>query len=379
MKKLSKKITTNHYSASQEKQINKKHTEVNKMIEMFKEELKNSSRYKEYFNKFNPISVEAFIENYAVKKSRYVTYGKMLNNLYENANLRRQIEAEEHLREIQRKKLFDIECQWRAEVITIPEIQISTDFEYWNKNIESCSFVGNVTDDEFELYINYLASDDFYDFKLEYKFLSYSEIKDTYKEYGSIPPWFEYYDLRRGTGSLLLLPDIRGQKEEYYFTIWQNNISKTKGTEKKRKTKRDLRPYLKCYDLSTIEEFIKEYEDTDVLEYFRLYENELSKSFDDIDQAVKILKEADEIIPIESNYDWKSAVLQSARKYEQRKLSESLKVVYDKYKYRLKIGIAQESLIQSKELKWIKNWNEEIKKKIIQARILNNEPADLNF
>jgi hypothetical protein len=379
MKKSSKKIPATDCSSNPERHIIKNKREMYEMVEKFKEELKTGTRYKLYFNKYNSISVEAFIDNYAIKKSQYVTYGKILNSLNENANLRRQLEAEEHLREIQRKKLFDLECQWRAEVIIIPEIQISMDFEYWNKNIENCPFLSNISEDEFELYTNYIFSDDFYDFKMEYKNLNYSEIKETYKEYGSLPPWFEYYDLRKGTGSLLILPDIRGEKEEYYFNIWQSNSSKSKNAGKKKKYVTDSRPYLKCYDFSTIEEFIKEYEDRDILEYFRIYENELNKSFDDIDQAVKILKEADEIIPIENNYDWKSAVLQAARKYEQSKLSESLKVVYDKYNYRLKVGITPESLSRATDIERIKGWCEDIKGKIIQARALNNEPADLNF
>ena len=381
MKKINKKGPPGNYSTSSEVHINKKQRDINNMIEKFKEDLRTSSRYKEFFNKYNPLSVESFIENYAAKKTRYITFGKMLNSFYENANLRRQIEAEERLWEIQRKKLFDLECQWRSEVINIPEIQITLDFEYWAKNIENCPFLSHISDEEFEMYVDYLMSDDFYDFKMENKYSNYTEIKETYKEYGSLPPWFEYFDLRNGTGSLLILPDIRGDKEEYYLNIWQNNNSaKLKNKSKKqRENSHDLRPYLSSYDLSTIEEFIKAYEDSNVLEYFRIYENELNKSNDDIDQAVKILRESDEIIPIESNYDWKSAVLQTARKFEQRKLTEALKVVYEKYKYRIKVGIAQESLEHVSDIQWIKEWCDDIKKKIIQARVLNNESADLNF
>ena len=229
-------------------------------------------------------------------------------------------------------------------------------------------------------YIDYLLSDDFYDFKMEYAYMSYKSIKENYIEYNVLPPWFEYYDLRKGTGSLIRYPNIRGEKEEYYINIWQNHNSSKSNTKTTVKVlTHDTRPFLNSHELSIIEEFIKKYEEGKVLEYFRLYENELSKSNDEIDQAIKILKESDETISIESNYNWKSAVMQAARKYEKKKLSEALHVAYNKYKYRLQVGIAQESLTHESNIQWIKEWCDEVKKKITKARELVNEPANLNF
>ncbi|MCX6151084.1 MAG: hypothetical protein NTX22_11200 [Ignavibacteriales bacterium] len=351
--------------------------EAGKMLQEIKNELRTNPIYQDFFKNYNPLSVEAFIENYAIKKARYIGYGEMINKCYENAFLRRQIEAEERLWEIQRKKLFDLECQWRAEVIKIPEIEVTVDFEYWEKNIENCLFIPPITEDEFEMYRDYLLSEDFYDFKMEWKWMGYKEIKENHKEYGTLPSWYEYYDLRKGTGSFLVLPDIRGDKEEYYINIWRNNNSS------KPKTKRvidpDPRPFLKSYDLSIIEEFIKKYEDHKTLEYFKIYEGELHKSNDEVEQALRVLREADEVVPMENNYDWKLAIIQTAKKFEQKKLSEALEAVFKKYSYRLKIGIAQETLSSESNIMWIKNWSNEIKQKIIKARVLNNEPADLNF
>jgi hypothetical protein len=380
MKNLNKKKIVKKNSSSIEQEVEEKQIEINQMMDKFKEELRTNKRYKEFFNKYNPSSVEDFIENYSLKKARYITYGKMLKNINENTALRRQIEAEERLWEIQRKKLFDLECMWRAESINIPEIEITTDFEYWERNIENCPFIPPISEEEFEMYIDYLLSDDFYDFKMEYAYMSYKSIKENYIEYNVLPPWFEYYDLRKGTGSLIRYPNIRGEKEEYYINIWQNHNSSKSNTKTTVKVlTHDTRPFLNSHELSIIEEFIKKYEEGKVLEYFRLYENELSKSNDEIDQAIKILKESDETISIESNYNWKSAVMQAARKYEKKKLSEALHVAYNKYKYRLQVGIAQESLTHESNIQWIKEWCDEVKKKITKARELVNEPANLNF
>jgi hypothetical protein len=380
MKNTNKKKTKENHPPSLEQQVEEKQLEINKMMDKYKEELRTNKRYKEFFNKFNSSSIEDFIENYSLKKARYIIYGKMLKNLNENSTLRRQIEAEERLWEIQRKKLFDLECKWRAEAIRIPEIEITTDFEYWEKNIENCPFLTPISEEEFEMYIEYLKSEDFYDFKMEYVYMSYKNIKEIYFENNSLPPWFEYYNLRKGTSTLITYPDVRGEKEEYYINIWQNYKSSRLSTKRKPKElTRDTRPFLNSHELSIIEDFIKKYEDDKILEYFQLYESELSKSNDEVDQAVKILKESDETIPIESNYDWKSALMQTARKYEKKKLAEALRVAYNKYKYRLLVGIAQESLTHESNIQWIKEWRDEVKKKITKARELINEPADLNF
>ncbi len=353
--------------------------EIAKLFNEIKIELKTNKTLNEFFNKYNTISVEAFIDNYAMKKARYVTYGELLNKSYEKAAIRRQEEAEERLWEIQRKKLFDLECQWRADTIRIPEIEITADFEFWEKNIENCHFLSPITDDEFELYVDYISSEEFYDFKMEFLWMNYKDIKESYNEYSNLPPWYEYYNLRKGTGSYLILPDIRGDKEEYYLNIWRNHKAAQLDNTKVKKVKRDYRPSLKSYDLNMIEEFIKRFEDCRILEYFKIYEGELHKSNDEVEMAYRILKEADEVIQIQSNYNWKSAVIQTARKYEQKKTIEALKTAFSNYKYRRKCGIAQEILTREEDIAWLKEWSDDMKKKIIFARTLNNEPADLNF
>lgn len=45
-----------------------------------------------------------------------------------------------------------------------------------------------------------------------------------------MPDWYEFYDERMGTGALLLLPDIRGKKENYYIDLfwdWKNKRLKS--------------------------------------------------------------------------------------------------------------------------------------------------------
>lgn len=362
----------------QANQCNCTEGEIALLFNSIKKELKTDKAYEEFFKQYNADSVDAFIENYASKKARYITYGEMLNKNSEQASIRRQDEAEERLWEIQRKKLFDLECQWRAETIKIPGVDITADFEYWEKNIANCPFLAQITEDEFELYLDYIASDDFFDFKMEYLWMNYNDIKGRYNEYGNLPPWYEYYDLRKGTGSFLILPDVRGEKEEYYLNIWRS-YKAAEFDSKIKSVKKDARPFLKSYDIKVIEDFIKKFEDLRMHEYFKMYESELYKSNDEVERAFVTLKDADEEISLPCNTNWRASIIQAARSYEKRKLIEALRNAYSKYKYRLEVGISPETLDQEDDIEWIKEWSDEVKNKIINARVLNNEPADLNF
>lgn len=358
-----------------------KEKKLGAMINEIKKDLKSNPLYKEFFDKFNPSSIDSFIENYALKKTRYLTYGEMLKENEENAFLRRQMEAEERLWEIQRKKLYNLECQWRAEMISIPGIEIALDFEFWEKNIENCPFLDSISEDDFNLYYEYILSDEFHDFDLDYMWMGYNEIRESVNANEEIPPWYEYYDTHRGTGSLMMLPDTRGQKEEYYLSIWRkHNAEKDKKNRRQRKIQKpDSRPHLYGHDLSAIEEFIRKFEGSKVLEYFRLYEKELSDSNDELEQAIMILKNAGEKVPVEFNEDWKAALILAARRFEQKNLADACKQAFKQYMYRTKVGIAHEVHNSDENIKWTRDWSQQIKKNIIEARIINEEPPDLNF
>lgn len=359
-----------------------KEKKIGVMISETKKELQTNPVYKEFFEKYNPASIESFIENYALKKTRYLTFGEMLKENEENAFIRRQMEAEERLWEIQRKKLFNLECQWRAEMIKIQGIEITLDFEYWEKNIENCPFLSPIAQDEFDLYHEYILSEEFSDFNLDYLWMGYNEIKESLKEDDAIPPWYEYFDNHMGTGSLLWLPDIRGEKEEYYLRILREHNSpkeKIKPGRRRKLTKTDPRPYLYGHELSNIEEFIKKFENSKVLEYFYLYEKELNSSNNELERALNVLKEADEKVPVEQNEDWRGAIIHAAKRYEQRKLAAACQKAYSQYLYRTKVGIAHEVHSSDSNIAWAKEWAEQVKHQIIQAREISGEPADLNF
>ncbi len=59
--------------------------------------------------------------------------------------------ARKFLWTIQHQKLFDLECQWRAELVDVPGARITADFEDWHQCIEQCGAVPAVSADELAL------------------------------------------------------------------------------------------------------------------------------------------------------------------------------------------------------------------------------------
>ena len=87
------------------------------------DELKSNPAMQEYFSAFNEQSVEGFIRNYARKKAIYITQGPAIINNKEQEDLKFKFLAEDALWTIQQKKLFNLQCQWRAEQIKLKSIE----------------------------------------------------------------------------------------------------------------------------------------------------------------------------------------------------------------------------------------------------------------
>jgi len=354
-------------------------------------DLRTNPRYKDYFSKFKDFWVEDFIKGYPFKKAMWIKYGKFYCDEEEKRHFRYSTLAESCMWQIQQKKLFDLQCRWRAEEIIIPEIKVTWDFNTWGNNIMNCNFIEPITYDEIELYREYLNSDDFQTDLLDYfsDWQDYEEYKESElkdDDESILPEWYEFYNMRKGTGDLLTLPDIRGNKESFYTEIYHND-SRIKQEEEKQKKIRegtyveplnDNRPTLSIYNSEQLDEFVNLFEDEKIKRFFRAYES--STTFgdsysEDIEEAVNTLLEADEKIPIEGWHDWREGLIRTARKYERKKISECLDEVHNAYLQRRELGISYELPDKKFNLSFVNAMTEQI----IKGRILNGEPGDLNF
>lgn len=350
------------------------------------EDLHNNARYKKFFEQYNPQSIERFIKGYAEKKVQYLEHGPRHKKDAEWYARRFHIEAEERLWEIQQKKLFNLQCQWRAEQVEIPEISICQEFYVWEVMIKNCPFLDPISEEDFELYLSYMESDSVEDFD-RFRFESWQEYDDYKKEYvsqesdidSSYPEWYEFYDNRRGTGSLMLLPDTKGEKELFYRNLnWDDDKAKRIAEGTYKEFIPPDKPDLYSWENSHIENFIREYEDPELLKLCRYYESSYSYWNDEnLQDVIELLENAGETIPIESYYDWRKALFVTAKNYRINKVREALNDVYEQYLLQEQLGISHYEK-KGKE-KHSVSLVDLVKGQILKGRELNGEPGDLNF
>ncbi|HEX3072106.1 MAG TPA: hypothetical protein VHP30_00710 [Ignavibacteriales bacterium] len=354
-------------------------TQVNEIIF----DLKTNSIYKDFFGKYNKTSVESFINNYAFQKANLLKYGESYLLNEEKLFLTQKNKAELRLWEIQQKKLFNLQCQWRAGMISLPEIETSYDFKYWEKNIENCPFLDSISEEDFDLYFDYILSENFSDLDWIYSWQDYNKIKDEYyHEEAEVPEWYVFYDTRRNTAKLLELPDSKGEKEKFYLNLWEKKHKKDREEELYTypKGERDERPDLNVFNPDSVEEFIKKFENSKMIEYFRAYQKTVKNENDlELDQAIDILKGADGQVEIEGSDNWRASILDAAKKYQQKKIAIAHRQTYQNYVYRNMYKIAHETHAEEGEIKWYKEYADLMKNRIIEGRVLNGEPADLNY
>ncbi len=376
--------------------------EKNRVYQATKKDLETNPKFKDFFNTFRADSIPDFIHKIASEKARNVVNGNVLEKLQTSRILDPKIRAEEGLWEIQQKKMFSMQCLWRAEKIEIPEIKVSWDFQYWEQNIKECPFLEPITEDEVDLYISYILTDDYtFHFDPFSSLQDYVGFKDEYMnsdESGYMPEWYSFYDIRKGTGSLLILPNIRGEKEQVYldeFNKHEKKIEKVTAALKPPQPKR-----LDYYQIMEfVMEFMEENEDEltnyyfkETSSYYEVYKKkqELGVDMDDYDYENPMDGEAREAlsqleytpfkIPIAAYYDWKQGIVNALYKYETQQVADAMKLVFEDYNMRKEMGIPFENteVYEGHIKSWEKNLNT-WRDRILEGRELLGEPRDFDF
>lgn len=353
--------------------------------------LRNNPAYKEFFSQFNQSSVESFIRGYARRKALYSLRGEEFMEQEEANHFRYKVIAEEGLWAIQQKKLFNLQCQWRAEQIQLRGIDHSTQFLMLSANIQHCQFLTPVNSSELELYMNYLCSDtarlnahfdnwqDYEGFKAEYQSGNIPSIDDTVEN--QLPAWYQYYDEHMNTATLLDLPDIRGEKENRYRSISrQRQLEQMKQSSTQRII--DDRPFLSIYDSELVESFVRKFEDRQTLRYCKAiegFQKKLDESLE-VDAAIEILKNAGKKIRIQSTDDWKEGVVAAANRFELEQVATLMPMVFQEYMFRRENGINfPHSYLDRKREEYAVQLCDKAKHQIMEGRRILGEPENFRF
>ncbi|MCL5031113.1 MAG: hypothetical protein M1480_19075 [Bacteroidetes bacterium] len=360
--------------------------DYDKIKEEILNDLNNNQKYKSFFDEYNQMSIRRFKEYYSGKKAFAVYHGDLYEGVENNMTLMFREMAENHIWRIQQRKLFDLQCRWRAEEISLKGVTITADFKIWEKRIDDCPFITPISQEEFDLYMQF-ASESNYDDVIDEEANEWQEYEDFKEHYFNEesenyftqrPCWYEFYENKTGLNSLHLLDDVRGRKEEFYCNLAREEDRKKYEETNKGKpvSTKDGRPEFDHLDKDVLDIFMEKFEDAKIINKMNAFENG-TKYLDDIEfeQAMQILKYADPFTPVEFNEDWRAGIVNAAGEYTRRKLLEELPKAYRNYLFRLKNGLAFEL--------YDKHGNDFIKEiyvdLILRGRILNGEPADFNF
>ncbi len=348
----------------------------------WRDEMISAEGVKNYLDGFEPESVESFINNYLGQKSMWYEYGGMYARLQENEDLQFENDAFKHLAIIQQKKLFDLQCLWRAEKVKVPGIEICFDFTYWQHDILNCPFIDPVSEEELALYMQYLQQNNV---ELDEYFLGtgwqdYDELKEAYNtdnEHADFPEWYDFYNGRRGTGSLLLLPDIRGEKEEAYMKVFrahdrEKNREATAAWEKKWA---ERKPSLSYYNNEHTDWFVSTFESKEIQRLYKSFTwyNRNMDSEMQVEENIRFLLKAEEYVPIEAHYNWIEALELAVQKYRCKKIGESLPGAWEQYMITVETGIAFTNEQDYDDLR------EQVAGYILAGRKLMGEPENFDF
>jgi hypothetical protein len=357
------------------------------------EEINNNPDIQDYFKQFNPESVNSFVDLYLTYKTGWHDWGKFYLEQKEKSDLQWVEQAHKHLGIIQQKKLFDLQCLWRAEQITIPGVELIFDLLIWEGDIFNCPLIDPITQEEVEWYQEYLETEMIHlDDEPSNVFLnwqSYEEIKIAYdspEEAGiNFPMWYDFHNRRKGTELYIELPDIRGEKEQHYRQLalslepdrakgYREVMQAFKADPHEHIIDKEGRRHLNYY--LDAEEFVDLFEDKLTQEYFEAYTwfNENRQEEEDLQEMIVMLLASGEQLPIEANEDWREALKETAMRYRIRRVAEAMPEAFEQYRLNITMGIA----FPAREHNMM-HVRDTIVKDILTGRRLCGEPEDLNF
>lgn len=370
-------------------------TDANEKQEFFKhleqqfyEEIKNSEAAKKYFSNYQPNSVDNFIKSYATKKVHLSQYYQFYVDKYhekEISELSFQKQAEDVLKIILQKKMFDMQLRWRAGQLEIDGVDIAYDFEFWEKYIFSCPFVPTITKHEAELMKEYLLRfdeddevDDRYRSWQDYDSLTEKNEKGLMDE---LPRWYDFYDSRMGTGMLLLLPDNKGAMEKFYLQCARNSSQTTNSTTDSPTPV----PYLSGFG-EDIDSFAKYFEKdkyfSALFKYNKYHEEKDNRrpNYDDLEEAIRFLLTADRPVYPNSHLTWDKAIMAAAKEYLNTKIAEALDFVFEEYLMMKELGFSKDKSPEEVKEEYNNDAIVQIYRKgILKGRVQNGDPEDFNY
>lgn len=360
---------------------------LNGLEEQFEQDLLSNERYKEFFGRFQQNTIAQFCKAYAKHKRNLVEhYQYYIDKIERPKEVKYREDADGIFSLILQKKLFNQQLLWRAENVTYPEVQLAVDFIFWGNHIKDCPFIEPVSETEVAVMKQFL-----YDENFSHQTRFWLHLWQDYDafmfeneegEREDMPEWYEYYDGMLGTGALLLLPNTRAEKENFYRNIY-SAWKRANVPVPSQQPYVPPPPYLH-QSYQNYSQFINLFESDYLKEihegYLRLFEPPPDKNYDAdaVEEAVRVLGEAEFPVYMLGGSLWHEAIIKCARLYKNKVIADEFDSVYEEYLMRreLQIGENAEKMIAAC---FDDPLHKIVLEQVIEGRKLNSEPADLSF
>jgi hypothetical protein len=320
-----------------------------KRTEYREELLKNDALWKHY-DEYRKDDVERLIDSYALNKARLKVQGN-----YTQTHHQRLIEEWTDrcwfaLCEIQSKKLFDLQCLWRAGTIQkLPGIKWSYDFDELAVPLLDYKGVPDITPDEIETYIQYLRSPqgevDIHYGLFDYQNHDYIKKAHFSKDDGFMPDYYEYHYTVKGNTGLLSLPDLHADEEGRLIDLaMEFNQAKRKSAElvtpqpSAPQSKKSLGYHVSETQLE-LAAFLGEKDVAGFIKDLNKWVKE--KPEFETDWAMDYLSRCyPENVSMPAAHRWQEAIQNAALQHINLKMQEMLPVIYDEYLMKKQLGSA---------------------------------------
>lgn len=359
-----------------------------------REYLRTNERYLAFYAQHSPLSIDRFIIEYAAIKYDIFKNMEPYKHAYEQHKMQFLSDADKYIDIILQKKLFNLQCQWRAGLVKLPFVDICADFIYWQHHIRSCPFIPPITPEELDICISFLKEEidhsealfgeyidwqNYQGYKNHRQYLRHqksgNQRDDTVSLYESaiMPDIYIYFDKAQHTISWLDLPNVRGEKEAIYvakgYKIKYNSLKeqlKTEldwenlNTDEAAEETSDIKPGLYAFDPLNFVEIAEDSETQEAFTYYNLQRSlgHRKEEDDETQMYFDFLKAFDEPIRIEGHNNWRTALAMSARRFKQNKIAEMLPYAYDSQAFEFNGEVDEDKILAERVARFKYNEND---------------------
>jgi len=369
-----------------------------------KQDLLTHPRYAALFAPYHPEAVARFAGNYASQKSAWQYWGPKAEHDQTEALTQLSEAAYSRLWDIQRKKLFDLQCRWRAGQLTRPGLDCTYDFGTYDAAIENCPVLDPISPDELALYCEFVRqAEDFDDDVLDAYRTGDGDLPRDWQDYDGLrlyaqeeaadlpdderradtpPAWYEFHNLRTGHARLLALPDLRGPREQPYLQAYYAHRRAASAAQPAPPPPADARPtYLTTAQEEALEHALLHHFETPKLRRQRaayLAEQAREAADEQVEADFAYLKALgpDEAAPLEAAPDWRTALRRAVVETRRQQLLAHLPPVYEAYLLRQAQGISHPD---AEEPAWRSTLPPHQRESLLDGRELLGEPRTFDF